>query len=98
MTALVWILLVCVVGAVSAGPVEAQTPVNGQAAVRRLVEADFEAVRLTKIITAVRITEAIKLDGRLDEPAWRLALPATDFIQHVPTNGMPSGERTEVRV
>ena len=98
MSALLWILLVCVVGAVSAVPLEAQPPVNGQTDVRRLAESDFEAVRLTKIITAVRITDAIALDGRLDEPVWKLATPAGDFIQRVPTNGMPSGERTEVRV
>jgi hypothetical protein len=99
MNALVWFLVVCVVGAVTAVPVGAQTPApNGQAGVRRLAGADFEAVRLKKIITAVRITDAIALDGRLDEPAWQLASPATDFIQRVPTNGMPSGERTEVRV
>src|SRR5258707_251782 len=98
MTTPVWIRLACVVGAVSAVSVEAQTPVNGQAAVRRLAEADFEAVRRTKIITVVRINDAITLEGRLDERAWKFASPAGDFIQRVPTNGMPSGERTEVRV
>ena len=93
------ILFVCVVTAAGAIPVEAQTQnVNGQPGVRRLVEADFEAVRLKKVVTAVHITDPIALDGRLDEPAWQLASPAMDFIQRLPTNGMPSGERTEVRV
>ena len=92
-------LVACVVGALGAVPVEAQTPGgNGNGGVHRLVESEFEAVRLTKILTAIRITDPITLDGRLDEPAWKLASAATDFIQRVPTNGMPSGERTEVRV
>ena len=30
---------------------------------------DLEATRLGKIVTAIRITEEISLDGRLDEPA-----------------------------
>jgi hypothetical protein len=93
-----WILLVCVVGAVGGGPAEAQAPAAGSGANGRLAEADFEAVRLKKIVTAVRITDAITLDGRLDEPAWKLASPATDFFQRVPISGIPAGERTEVRV
>jgi hypothetical protein len=49
-------------------------------------------------IQAVRITEAIKIDGLLDEPAWSQAQPATDFLQQQPTEGVPASERTEVRV
>src|SRR2546426_5306801 len=49
-------------------------------------------------IQAVRITEALKIDGLLDEPAWSLAQPATDFLQQQPTEGAPASERTEVRV
>ena len=71
---------------------------NGQPGVLRLTEADFEAVRLKKIVTAIRITDPIVLDGRLDEPAWKLASPATDFFQRTPISGIPAGERTEVRV
>ncbi len=58
---------------------------------------DYAAVRLQKIVTAVRITESITLDGRLDEPAWNLAIPATGFMQYQPFHGQPSGERSEVR-
>ena len=68
------------------------------AASAQAVEADFEAIRNTRIVTAVRITETISVDGRLNEPAWAHALPATDFIQKFPNNGTPSDERTEVRV
>lgn len=48
-------------------------------------------------IQAVRITEAMKIDGLLDEAAWSLAQPATAFLQQQPTEGTPASERTEVR-
>jgi hypothetical protein len=49
-------------------------------------------------IQAVQVTDAIKIDGLLDESAWLLAQPATDFLQQQPTEGAPASERTEVRV
>src|SRR5712692_4355527 len=49
-------------------------------------------------IQAVRITDALRIDGLLDESAWTLAQPATDFLQQQPTEGAPASERTEVRV
>jgi hypothetical protein len=61
------------------------------------VPIDHDAVRATRIVTAMRVTETITLDGRLSEPAWEQAVPATDFIQKLPDNGAPSTERTEVR-
>jgi hypothetical protein len=52
-----------------------------------------------RTVTAVRLTdgERIALDGRLDEPVWSRAVPATDFIQQDPANGASATERTEVR-
>jgi uncharacterized protein DUF5916/cellulose/xylan binding protein with CBM9 domain len=97
----------CLAGAallVGSAPAAAQSPAgngqtgNGAAVVHRLTEAEFDAVRATRILTAVRTTDRIELDGRLDEPAWALASPAKDFIVRVPDNGAPAGERTEVRV
>src|SRR6188474_152018 len=64
---------------------------------QRLTETQFETIRLSRIVTAVRVTEAINLDGRLDEPVWQQAEPATDFFQKLPNNGAASSERTEVR-
>ena len=61
------------------------------------VEIDYEAIRLEKIVSAVRISESISLDGRLDEPAWALASPAKDFIQWGPRPGEPATEQTDVR-
>jgi hypothetical protein len=62
------------------------------------VPIDYEAIRATRILTAVRIHEGIIVDGHLDEPVWQEAPVATDFIQKFPNNGAPSTERTVVRV
>src|SRR5262245_34286742 len=50
-------------------------------------------------VRAVRIPEGqkITIDGKLDEPGWALATPATNFIQQDPANGQPGTEKTEVR-
>src|SRR5262245_829350 len=34
----------------------------------------------------------------MEEPAWQLAIPGTDFLQTRPTAGAPARERTEVRL
>ncbi|WP_167851960.1 DUF5916 domain-containing protein [Hymenobacter elongatus] len=51
-----------------------------------------------KQLQALRITEAIKLDGQLDEAMWQQAPIATDFIQNRPNPGPPEKHKTEVRV
>jgi hypothetical protein len=61
------------------------------------VEIDYEAIRLSRVVTAVRIDGPINLDGHLDESVWKQALPASDFLQWSPRHGEPSPERTEVR-
>jgi hypothetical protein len=75
----------------------AQTP-GAPAEPRALAESEFEAIRLKKNVTAIRISEPITLDGRFDEPAWARAEPGTDFIQRLPQTGAPATDRTEVRV
>jgi hypothetical protein len=42
--------------------------------------------------------ERIVLDGRLDEPVWQRAIPATEFRQQEPVEGAAPTERTEVPV
>ena len=42
-------------------------------------------------------TGPITLDGKLDEPDWQAAAPATDFRQAQPNEGQPATQRTEVR-
>src|SRR6266542_2140595 len=49
-------------------------------------------------IQAVRITDALRIDGLLDEAAWSMAQAASEFLQQQPTEGAPASERTEVRV
>jgi hypothetical protein len=41
---------------------------------------------------------SITLDGRLDEPAWTAARPATAFVQREPEEGVSPDQSTEVRV
>ena len=41
----------------------------------------------TQRIQALRVSDAIKIDGVLNEPAWSLAQPATDFRQERPVEG-----------
>ena len=52
-------------------------------------------------MTAVRLapaTPAPRLDGRLDDAAWRDATPMDDLRQREPLEGVPATERTIVRV
>jgi hypothetical protein len=49
-------------------------------------------------IRAARLAGDLRVDGRLDEPGWRLAEPFADFVQSFPDEGRPATERTEVRV
>jgi hypothetical protein len=47
---------------------------------------------------AVRVpTAAVRVDGRLDDEAWRLATPITDFVQKEPTEGAAPTDPMEVR-
>ncbi len=50
------------------------------------------------MLSALRIAEPIRIDGRLDEPAWLRADSATDFITALPRDGYPASERTVARV
>ena len=47
---------------------------------------------------AFSVNEGIRIDGRLDEPAWKAAAPIGDLIQVLPKEGDSPSERTEVRV
>ncbi|MEX2049505.1 MAG: DUF5916 domain-containing protein [Gemmatimonadota bacterium] len=52
---------------------------------------------LAPIASAVRLRQAIEMDGVLDEAVWAEARPITELQQTVPLEGMPVTERTEVR-
>ena len=47
---------------------------------------------------AVRTSEPISLDGRLDESIWSAAPPIRDFTQLDPEEGAPASQPTEVRI
>ncbi|HYL21431.1 MAG TPA: DUF5916 domain-containing protein [Gemmatimonadales bacterium] len=49
-------------------------------------------------VRAGHLSGDLKIDGRLDEPAWAVAPPVTSFTQLNPDEGRPASERTEVRV
>ena len=51
-----------------------------------------------KQVQAMPTATPIVVDGALDEDVWRLAAPATDFIQADPLEGQPATEATEVRI
>jgi len=52
----------------------------------------------TVAIQAVRVEQGPKLDGRLDDEAWRKAPVFTGFRMAVPRSGGEPSERTELRV
>jgi len=51
-----------------------------------------------KRISAVRVNTHPVIDGLLNDPEWKLAEPATDFIQFEPINGGAPTLATEVRI
>lgn len=60
---------------------------------------DFLQAQLpVREIRAVRAMERIKIDGTLDESAWKDAPNATDFFTYEPTIGEPARFRTRVKV
>jgi hypothetical protein len=50
------------------------------------------------VAAAVATAENIRLDGRLDEPAWQRAVPIGTLIQVIPKEGEAPTEKTEVRM
>jgi hypothetical protein len=60
--------------------------------------APLRAEAPPKSTEAIAIEEPIRLDGRLDEPAWARATPATGFVQREPATGQAASEDTDVRV
>jgi len=50
---------------------------------------------VTRTHRITQIAAEIRVDGRLDEPAWSQVQPITDFVQTEPDEGAPASERTE---
>jgi hypothetical protein len=70
-----------------AAPAFAQQPARPNAQERRSISAERLAPG-----------ESITLDGNFDEPVWRRAEVATDFVQIDPDNGEAATEQTEFRI
>jgi hypothetical protein len=49
-------------------------------------------------VRALSVSEALRIDGRLDEPVWARAEAASGFRQREPKEGASASEPTEVRV
>src|SRR5687768_13826598 len=60
-------------------------------------DIDLEAVRATKRVAAVRVTEPIAVDGVLDEASWAMAEAAEGFYQQFPDEFGSATERSTVR-
>ncbi len=56
------------------------------------------ALAAAPVLSATRVDEAPKLDGRLDEPVWQMAKSSDAFTQKLPNAGAAPSERTVVRV
>ncbi len=56
------------------------------------------AAALEAQIRAVYTETPIRLDGILDEEAWKTVEPVTDFTQRELTEGAPATEQTELRI
>jgi hypothetical protein len=57
-----------------------------------------QASTTEQTVRAVRATSVIRVDGRLDEPAWADAPAHDGFIQRDPDEGQPASDRTVVMV
>ena len=58
---------------------------------------ELHSVATSPLGRAALRTDPITVDGRLDEPAWLVAPPVTDFRQSQPHEGEPATQRTELR-
>ncbi len=63
-----------------------------------ITPGDGDKSKSRRVVYASRVEERPKLDGSLDETAWRSSEPVRGFIQREPQYWMPSTERTEARV
>lgn len=63
-----------------------------------LILIGFISFAQIKTIQAIKDSNAPRIDGSLDEPAWQAVPVATNFITNTPIFGLPSAFKTEVRI
>ncbi len=51
-----------------------------------------------KTVQAIKINQAPKIDGNLDDAAWKEVPAITEFIQNFPTYGLPASQKTIVKI
>ena len=49
-----------------------------------------------KVLNIQKLTQPPKIDGWLDDEAWKIVQPVGDFVQYDPVNGAPASEETLV--
>lgn len=77
--------------------------ITGAARIDSIARARADSAAAAKLNThppvrAMRATSPIRIDGKLDEPIWHSALPATGFKQRDPDEGAAPRQKTEVRL
>jgi hypothetical protein len=82
---------------VSAAPLTGQINGGQGSDVRPMYPIDPETAP-RPALRALRVAEALRIDGRLDEPAWASADSAADWITALPRDGYPASERSVARV
>ena len=65
---------------------------------RELTQAQQVRGHRTKPLNAARVDEMARVDGKLDEPFWRLVRPAGRFMQVEPSEGDAATKPTDVRL
>ncbi|HVG40232.1 MAG TPA: DUF5916 domain-containing protein [Chitinophagaceae bacterium] len=58
----------------------------------------FPLFAQTNTISAVKTTQAIRIDGNLDDAAWQDAPSVSNFTQYFPTYGIPGTTKTTVKI
>jgi hypothetical protein len=92
-------LAVTLLAALPGASLQAQVPegrAGGPAAVTPASSGGYDHAA-APTARAVRTTESISIDGRMDEPAWMTAPAVTQHTQVVPNEGQPVTQPTEVR-
>ncbi|MCC6317453.1 MAG: carbohydrate binding family 9 domain-containing protein [Gemmatimonadaceae bacterium] len=83
-------------GLALAAPLHAQSPASSDSTTAR--RAGRYSADGRREVQAAAAAGSIRIDGVLDEPGWRTAEPATDFVQSEPLTGQPASQATEVRI
>ncbi|MEO7183595.1 MAG: DUF5916 domain-containing protein [Gemmatimonadaceae bacterium] len=73
-------------------------PSHAQAFAAHAAQSGSARERNPRSLSAVRVTDRIRIDGRIDEAAWRAATVGSDFVQRTPDVLQPASQRTEVRM